>query len=104
MLTNKQIAITRLVDARIKGYRHLELIRSILPQVEYLQAVEPNREYIYVNEPYIFNICAIKKDLMVPIWVQYQGNIRPIGTRAHLPLEIGPQLIERYYHFLTYNP
>lgn len=103
MLTNKQIAITRLVDARLYGYTRLILTRSSIPDIYYLQT-EVSLASLSGLAPYRMNICALKNDReMESTGWRYGKPIGMIASVPNLPLEAGLELVENHYWFLTYN-
>jgi hypothetical protein len=104
MLTNKQIAITRLVDAKLLGYAYLEINNSTNAEVLYLRASGIRDVDIYWRIPPSMNICALKKEPSKAMYVTIRGYQKYVPILTRLPMEIGPELIEKYYHFLTYNP
>ena len=102
MLTTKQIAITRLVDARMKGFQSIALMRSSLASVVYLKAYgQSNPSLVYIPL-YSFNICALKKDPLVPFLKKEFGS-GFLGFNDGIPIRYGPELVDKYFHFLTYN-
>jgi hypothetical protein len=99
-ITNKQMALTRLVDAKFLGFKYLTLNHSVRPSILYLVATTRLTD----RPPYRFNICAIeRKSQLGPIWVDYMGERKPAFTDTRMPLDVGPELVEKHYAFLTYN-
>lgn len=101
MLTNKQIAIGKLVDARLMGFTHIELNPSNYNSVFYLFAYGKSSNVAFF--PYRFGICALQARPLIPFMVTHDGRRKIVPHGVKLPFEIGPELIENYYHFLTYN-